>query len=103
MYENTTAGTFGSIRGSLNVLFSSFILENKNIKSIVEVGAGNGELSDIILLNKKLTYTIVDPSFGGNQEGKHVINTYFENCDLNIINNDAVVMSQVFEHFHISL
>lgn len=100
IYNNNFAGAYGKIRNSMNELFANFILKNKNILSISEIGAGNGELSDIIVEKQNIKYTIIDPSFNGNKNKKNIINSFFENCDINEINCDTIVMSHVFEHFY---
>jgi len=100
IYGDHTVGAYGSIRSSHNIKFASFILENSNINGILEVGAGNGELSDIILENKKISYTINDPSYGGNLSNKQVIPSFFEETDNNLLLDDTIVMSHVFEHFY---
>lgn len=100
LYENNFAGFHGSIRNTHNTLFSEFILNNKDVSSICEIGAGNGMLSDTLMEAKSLHYTIVDPSFGGNAKNKTVLSKYFEECNENEIQCNTLVMSQVFEHFY---
>ena len=100
LYENNFAGFHGSIRNTHNTLFSEFILKNNDVTSICEIGAGNGMLSDTLMEAKSLTYTIVDPSFGGNTTNKKILSTYFEECNEEDIQCDTLVMSQVFEHFY---
>ena len=100
LYENNFAGFHGSIRNTHNTLFSEFILKNNEVTSICEIGAGNGMLSDTLMEAKSLSYTIVDPSFGGTIENKKIISTYFEECNENDIQCNTLVMSQVFEHFY---
>ena len=100
IYNNNFAGAYGKIRNSMNELFANFILENEDISSISEIGAGNGDLSDIIVEKKNIRYTIIDPSFNGNKNKKNIINSFFENCDINQIKDNTIVMSHVFEHFY---
>ena len=100
IYENNFAGAFGNIRSTHNILFSDFILENKDISSIAEIGAGNGELSDILLEKNPLHYTIIDPSFCGNREHKVVLNQYLEKYEDKDISANTIIMSHVFEHFY---
>ena len=100
IYGDHTVGAYGSIRSSHNINFASFILENNNINSVLEVGAGNGELSDIILENKKMSYTIVDPSYGGKSDNKKIIPSFFEKTDNELLIDNTIVMSHVFEHFY---
>jgi hypothetical protein len=100
IYEHNFAGAFGTIRNSMNELFADFILENTSISQIVEVGAGNGGLSESILDRQNLPYTIVDPSYCGPTEKREVISRFFESMDMASLRANTVVMSQVFEHFY---
>jgi len=100
LYENAVAGAHGSIRSTHNTLFASFICENKNIDSICEIGAGNGQLSDIVVEQKKINYTIIDPSYGGNQKDRHILSQFFEDCKGDDILSNTIIMSHVFEHFY---
>ena len=100
IYGNNFAGKYGSIRDTLNLEFANIIYKNKRVNSILEVGAGNGELSDILLEKNKYTYTIIDPSYNGAREQRSVMPVYFEDLDLTTIQCDTVVMSHVFEHFY---
>lgn len=100
IYENNFAGAFGSIRSTHNLLFADFILDNPHVDSIAEVGAGNGELSDIIIEKKNLSYTIIDPSYGGNVHKKYIVSKYLEDCSSKDIKCNTIVMSHVFEHFY---
>lgn len=95
------ANSHGTIRSTMDQLFASFILSKSSIKKIMEIGGGNGGLSDIILeKNPKLEYTIVDPTYSGNKNGKIIKNTFFENIPNSDIQVDTLVMSHVFEHFY---
>jgi len=100
IYNNYPTSAYGSIRNKLNVEFAEVIHDNKNINSIVEIGAGNGELSDILLEKKNYSYTIIDPSYSGITSNRTVLPLYFENLDLDTISCDTIVMSHVFEHFY---
>jgi hypothetical protein len=94
---NYSAGSYGNIRNTMNNLFSDFIIENRDINNIVEIGAGHGILSDIILDKIKVSYTIIDPTFSGIKENKTIIKSLFE--DAGSINGDTLIMSHIFEHF----
>lgn len=101
IYENNFAGAFGTIRNTMNDLFAEFLLENKNVQSILEIGAGNGSLSESILNKAFLSYTIVDPSYAGPTENRKIESCYFEqytssDCPC----PTTIVMSHVFEHFY---
>lgn len=95
------ANSHGTIRSTMDQLFASFILSNTSITKIMEIGGGNGGLSDIILeKNPTLEYTIVDPTYSGNTNGKIIQHTFFENIPNTDIHIDTIVMSHVFEHFY---
>ena len=97
---NYNANSYGIIRSTMNSKFSDFITSNKNINSIIEIGGGNGELSDIIIKTQNnIKYTIVDPSYSGTNINKKIINNFYENNEL-YIDGDTIVMSHVFEHFY---
>jgi hypothetical protein len=100
IYENNFAGAHGSIRSTHTTLFSDFITSNKQVQSITEIGAGNGELADSILEKRELPYTVVDPSFGGNKIKKTILPTFFESCKNEDIQSNTLVLSHVFEHFY---
>ena len=78
--------------------FSELILSNPDIHNVLEIGAGNGILSDILLNKRGYNYTIVDPSYFGNTANKNILKDYFENIE--VINIDTVIISHVFEHFY---
>jgi len=89
---------YGTIRSSMYIKFAKFILNNQNIYKITEFGAGDGELSDIILENKDIEYNIIDPSYSGNVSNRNIINDYIENIDY--ISGDTLIMSHIFEHLY---
>jgi hypothetical protein len=86
--------------GSTVEMFADFILENKQTSGILEVGAGNGSLSQSILDKEVLQYTIVDPSYAGPTENREIKSCYFEDYIDATTNTNTIVMSQVFEHFY---
>jgi len=102
VYGHNFAGICGTTRGNMNTLFSEFILETPHLSSIVEIGAGNGEVSDIVLeKNSSLKYSIVDPAYWGNESNRTVLKYFFEDITEDIIHTpDTVIMSHVFEHFY---
>ena len=99
IYENNFAGSFGTIRNTLNDKFANFVLENKDINGIIEVGAGNGSLSESILDKHYFIYNIIDPSYSGTKINRIVHDCYFENFQKHT-NINTIIMSQVFEHFY---
>lgn len=100
IYGESFAGLFGTTRSIMNIEFSKFILSNHSIKSVLEVGAGNGDIADILLEKSGLDYTIIDPSYWGNTTNRSIIKNFIENIDTSSLNSDTLVMSHVFEHFY---
>jgi len=100
IYTNYPTSAYGTIRNKLNLEFAEVIHNNKHINSIIEIGAGNGELSDILLEKKSYSYTIIDPSYSGTTTNRTILPLYFENLDLDSIQCDTIIMSHVFEHFY---
>ena len=100
IYSESFAGLFGTTRSIMNIEFSKFILSNHSIKSVLEVGAGNGDIADILLEKSGLDYTIIDPSYWGNTTNRSIIKNFIENIDTSSLNSDTLVMSHVFEHFY---
>jgi hypothetical protein len=97
---NYKANFVGTIRGTMNTKFSNFILDNKNIQSIIEIGAGNGSLSEQLLEMRQMKYTIIDPTYSGKTDNRTIYKQFFEEVDEAIITEDTIVMSHVFEHFY---
>jgi hypothetical protein len=101
VYHNNHIDNFGDIKNKKHLLFSEFISMNSSISNIIEVGACHNYLSSLIFeKNKKVNYTIIEPSFTGDRTNLNIINDYFENVELNNINADTIIMSDVFEHFY---
>lgn len=100
IYAINHADACGSIRSEMMKEFSSMISSNNNVKNILEIGAGNGILSDILVEENKYNYTIVDPSYFGNTHKKRIIKDFIENVNIDSYNIDTVVISHVFEHFY---
>jgi hypothetical protein len=100
IYGNNHVDNYGTTKTKKHTLLTSFITENTNIHGIIEIGSCNGILARNILETVNTPYTIIEPSYTGNKEGIHVIETYFENVDLINIDSNTIVMSDVFEHFY---
>lgn len=98
---NYEANSHGSIRSSMNEVFSKFVTEDPSISSILEIGAGHGDLADQILsINCNLSYTIVDPTYSGSESQRTIIRSFIELVPRESIQVDTIVMSHVFEHFY---
>ena len=101
VYNVNHVDDYGITKNKKHTLLSDFILENKNINGIVEVGSCNGVLAENILQTLNNThYTIIEPSFTGNRTNLNIIEDYFENVNLLDIKSNTIIMSDVFEHFY---
>ena len=81
LYNYSHIAPIGNIRNTMDSKFAENISNNKNIKGILEIGAGKGNLSDIITENLESingNYYIADPSYIGNTQNRIVINKYIE-------------------------
>jgi len=92
----------GSLKSEKHIKFKNFILENKNIKSICEIGAASGELANSIVEEKSnIEYKIIEPNYHGKPNKKiKIIKSYFEILDKEVLKADCLIMSDVFEHFY---
>jgi hypothetical protein len=97
---NYNANAFGTIRSTMNELFSKFILENPEVQHIIEIGGGNGGLSELILEQRDTMYEIVDPTYSGLTERRTIHKCFFEHLESSQLTADTLVMSHVFEHFY---
>jgi hypothetical protein len=98
IYKINHADPCGSIKMKFMTEFSELIFSNSDIHNVLEIGAGNGILSDILLNKRDYNYTIVDPSYFGNTANKNIVKDYFENIE--VTNIDTIIISHVFEHFY---
>lgn len=101
VYEKNHNDSYGKLKNEKHQRFKNFIIENKDIKSICEIGAATGELAFSILEEIDLKYTIIEKDYHGARSNKiNIINNFFEEVDTNIINSDCLIMSDLFEHFY---
>lgn len=96
---NYEAKFHGTIRSTMNKLFSDFIMQNNTLQHILEIGAGNGSISEYILEKTNTKYTIVDPTYSGPIEKRTIHKCFIEDFK-EPIQADTIVMSHVFEHFY---
>ena len=107
LYGQSHIAPYGTIRKNMTTQCSDFILKNiintnKN-QVILEIGGGDGQLSDCILENNSYItkYIIVDPSYVGNTSNRTIYNTYIENLgelEKDILSEtNIIIMSHVFE------
>lgn len=100
IYDVNHIDNYGTTKSKKHTLFSEFISQNKNINGIVEVGSCNGVLANLILEHMTTEYNIIEPAFTGNNTKLNIIPHFFENVELNNINSNTIIMSDVFEHFY---
>ena len=93
----------GKIYNEMHNNLSKIIIENNNIKNILEVGCSVAILSDLILKNtEEIFYTIIEPNLNiRNDKRRKIYSEYIENIDNKIIDsNDTLILSHVLEHFY---
>jgi hypothetical protein len=100
VYNVNHVDDYGTTKTKKHTLLRNFIVENKYINGIIEVGSCNGVLAEQILENINSTYTIIEPSFTGNRTNLNIIEDYFENINLRDFKSNTIIMSDVFEHFY---
>lgn len=100
LYDINHLDNYGTTKNRKHNLFGEFITTNVDIKGIIEVGACHHELSSIILNKINTDYNIIEPSFTGCKTNLNIIPSYLENVDLQLINANTIIMSDVFEHFY---
>jgi hypothetical protein len=94
------ANFYGTVRSSMNELFSKFITENHDVNHIIEIGGGSGSLADMMIKSGCASYTVVDPTWSGKSKDVRVFRSFFEDVDITKVEADTLVMSHVFEHFY---
>jgi hypothetical protein len=100
IYDNNHVDNFGTTKTEKHKLLTNFIIENKHVNGVIEIGSCNGILARNILENISIPYTIIEPSYTGDSDGINIIETFFENVDVTTINANTIIMSDVFEHFY---
>ena len=101
VYENNHIDAYGSTKQDKHNKFKNFILENKYINSVCEVGAATGELAHQIVQETDINYTIVETAYHGPTHDKlKIVNSFFEDCSMEDIKADCLIMSDLFEHFY---
>ena len=101
VYEKNHIDSYGSTKSAKHNQFKNFILENTNISSICEIGAATGDLAHNIVEEVDINYTIIETDYHGSPNNKiKIVNSFFENADVNDIKADCLIMSDLFEHFY---
>jgi len=94
---NYKTASYSKLAINHNIAFSSFILENTDETTLLEIGSNSGSLYKMMADKKKLVYTCLDLFYNINLP-KEII--FIEgNCeDFNYSNYNTIILSQVFEH-----
>lgn len=101
VYAHNHMDAYGSTKNEKHNDFKNFILENKHLTSICEVGAANGVLAHQIIQETDINYTIVEADYYGETHDKlKIVNSFFEEADIENIKADCLIMSDLFEHFY---
>lgn len=94
----------GKIHQNMKEEYCNFICANKNITGFIEIGAGNGDLSEKLLNKNKLPYYIIDPFYCGNTNDRTIISSFLEDIqNLNHFSANSIVTSHLFEHLYYPL
>jgi fructose/tagatose bisphosphate aldolase len=100
IYKVNHADGFGETKKLWYTSFKDFVIQNDNINGIIEVGAAVDTLGTLILEQKKCKYTIIDPSYSGTNKLITHIPNFIESVDIETLEGNTILMSNVFEHFY---
>jgi hypothetical protein len=102
IYEKNHIDTFGSVKTQMHMKFKNFISKNSDITGILEIGPSTDMLAIDLLdfFNNSITYSVVDPDFRGDRTRVKVFDTFIEDVELNEVEGNTVVMSNLFEHLY---
>lgn len=98
VYAVNHIDTYGTTKSMMFTSFASFINENPNVRGILEGGGSTDTLARCV--NTTHPYTIVDPGFCGTTESCTVVPAFIENVDIDSIDANTLVMSNMFEHIY---
>lgn len=91
----------GNIHQKMKEHYCKFICANKNITGFIDIGAGNGDLSEKILNTNKLPYYIIDPYYSGNTCDRIIISNFLEDIpSLHHFSANTIITSHLFEHLY---
>jgi len=93
----------GKIHQVMKETYTEFICKNEKITGIIEIGAGNGDLSELILHKSESPwpYYIIDPYYCGKIEGRIVLPLFIEDVEnIQELSANTLVTSHVFEHLY---
>lgn len=102
VYAKNHVDAFGTVKKNMHTQFTEFITQTKDITGILEVGPSTDVLANEILetTGHTIPYSVVDPDFRGDRTKIRVYDTFIENVDLETVDGNAIVMSNLFEHLY---
>jgi hypothetical protein len=100
IYKKNHIDSFGKVKREMHETFSNFILKTNDITGILEVGASTDTLAGYLLSRSSYPYSVCDPAFTGDLTRITVFPKMFEDLDLNDVQGNTIVMSNVLEHFY---
>jgi len=98
IYKKNHIDSFGKVKREMHETFANFILKTEDITGILEVGASTDTLASYLL--SAFPYSVCDPAFTGDLTRITVFPKMFEELDLNTVQGNTIVMSNVLEHFY---
>jgi len=101
LYNVNHIDDYGTIKSKKFLEFSDFIKCNKDINGFIEVGTPHCILANELLSHYSNTpYTIIEPSIKESSSNINIIHSFIEDVDIDKIQANAIIMSDVFEHFY---
>lgn len=102
VYAKNHVDVFGLVKTQMHNRFSQFIAKNTNVTGILEIGASTDMLALDVLtyFNNSITYSVVDPDFRGDRSRVKVYDGFVEDIDLDTVEGNTIVMSNLFEHLY---
>jgi len=99
--EDHGSGTIGNIWNEHHNSFYEFIKQNKNIKSVLEIGGSNGNLAKKCLETMDINWKIVEPNPKIEQHNNiEIIKQFFDDKFKSNEKYDAIIHSHVLEHVY---
>ena len=102
IYATNHVDAFGTVKKNMHTRFTDFITKTKDITGILEIGPSTDVLANEILAASEDTipYSVVDPDFRGDRNKIKVYDTFIEEVDLETVEGNTIVMSNLFEHLY---
>jgi 2-polyprenyl-3-methyl-5-hydroxy-6-metoxy-1,4-benzoquinol methylase len=99
LYSHSHNSVIGKIWHNHHLEFMKFVLEAKP-DNILEIGAGDGYLANLILMNREMNYTIIEPNPHFNNDKVNLIEDIVENNFHEVFKSDTIIHSHVLEHLY---